>query len=903
MGYNNNKHSLSDAQRTAVSALIEAKQGEILAVNGPPGTGKTTMLLSIVACLWVENALKETEPPIIIANSTNNQAVTNIIDSFAKDFSKGDEPFAGRWIDGVDSFGSYFVSNMRLTAAKEKKYLTEDILKRMETYDFYIQAKASYLKKAQKTFNNKNITVKEVVRELHQRLSENKAILNRIEDAYRNYHNLKIQSVENSDFDYKSEKISELSEMLEKNEKDMEAIEKKWERFLESENLFLFFLSFLPFVRAKRNIKAKVYAEKNDFSKYLQVDNIETDKLLSEIKAEKENIHAKNERIKAFINAKKTYVDALKELKEPKEDIDPDLPFIEMDKKADMKIRFEMFLIATHYWEGRWLLDMEQLIDNGHLDKTDWKYKNIRENNWKRRMKITPCAVMTSYMLPSYFSFSRKIHDNVNKVSYLYDFIDLLIVDEAGQVPPEVAGAGFALAKKALVIGDTLQIPPISKLTKSIDMGNLHKAELLSKKQTLNEIDKVYKELQLKGIASDGGSVMRISQNRSKYYPEKKMERGLYLYEHRRCYDDIIEYCNELCYKGILKPVRGVADSNAFLPSIGYLNIEGKCQDALGSKKNELEAKMIAGWIISKYKQLRDTYGGKEIKEIISVVTPFREQARIIAEFLKQSKKENIKAELSQITVGTVHSLQGAERDIVLFSPTYSRHNKGHFIDKDKSMLNVAVSRAKDSFLVFGDMSLFDRLSTSPSGILAKYLFANENNELCYVHQYSKMFARHDLVAKESPMEVLTDYKEHDIFLKNIVSKATRRIIIISPWIIYSTFEKNGYDKLLSNYKELKITVYTDEKFNTYTQNRIDKKKEEEFHSTLNKLNKLGIEVKVKNNIHSKIVIKDNDCICIGSFNWFSAQRGGKYANTEHSIVYHGENATDEIEHILKQLN
>ncbi|WP_447942367.1 hypothetical protein, partial [Shigella sonnei] len=57
--------------------------------------------------------------------------------------------------------------------------------------------------------------------------------------------------------------------------------------------------------------------------------------------------------------------------------------------------------------------------------------------------------------------------------SYLYDFADLLIVDEAGQVLPEVAAASFALAKKALVIGDTEQIPPIWSIAPAIDVGNM----------------------------------------------------------------------------------------------------------------------------------------------------------------------------------------------------------------------------------------------------------------------------------------------------------------------------------------------------------------------------------------------------------------------------------------------
>jgi len=56
---------------------------------------------------------------------------------------------------------------------------------------------------------------------------------------------------------------------------------------------------------------------------------------------------------------------------------------------------------------------------------------------------------------------------------YLYDTIDLLIVDEAGQTTPPVAGAAFALARRALVIGDTEQIQPIWEVPGRVDAGNL----------------------------------------------------------------------------------------------------------------------------------------------------------------------------------------------------------------------------------------------------------------------------------------------------------------------------------------------------------------------------------------------------------------------------------------------
>ncbi|WP_181149683.1 hypothetical protein [Arthrobacter sp. MYb227] len=52
--------------------------------------------------------------------------------------------------------------------------------------------------------------------------------------------------------------------------------------------------------------------------------------------------------------------------------------------------------------------------------------------------------------------------------------------------------------------------------------------------------------------------------------------------------------------------------------------------------------------------------------------------------------------------MGTAHRLQGAERPIVLFSPTYGQNSpQAGFIDANPELMNVAVSRAKDLFIVF----------------------------------------------------------------------------------------------------------------------------------------------------------------------------------------------------------
>src|SRR5699024_9159609 len=129
---------------------------------------------------------------------------------------------------------------------------------------------------------------------------------------------------------------------------------------------------------------------------------------------------------------------------------------------------------------------------------------------------------------------------------YLYNFADLLIVDEAGQVLPEVAGASFSLSKKALVIGDTLQIEPIWSIIEKVDIGNLQAANIICG----TDIEQKYEHLTQLGKTAAKGSVMKIAQQASRYHYDPEMAPGMFLYEHRRCYDEIIGFCNELVYKG-----------------------------------------------------------------------------------------------------------------------------------------------------------------------------------------------------------------------------------------------------------------------------------------------------------------------------------------------------------------
>ena len=131
------------------------------------------------------------------------------------------------------------------------------------------------------------------------------------------------------------------------------------------------------------------------------------------------------------------------------------------------------------------------------------------------------------------------------------------------------------------------------------------------------------------------------------------------------------------------------------------------------------ECKAIVGWLLGTRPAIEAHYG-KPLEKAVGIVTPFRAQKEILS--------DRIKRELDiQMQVGTVHTFQGGEKEIIIFSPVYDANYQGaFFFDIGPNMLNVAVSRVKDSFLVFGASEIFDRNAQNlPSGILGRYLRNN----------------------------------------------------------------------------------------------------------------------------------------------------------------------------------
>lgn len=391
---------------------------------------------------------------------------------------------------------------------------------------------------------------------------------------------------------------------------------------------------------------------------------------------------------------------------------------------------------------------------------------------------------------------------------------------------------------------------------------------------------------------------IKVAQQASRYHYDPDMEPGMFLYEHRRCYDEIIGFCNELVYKGKLKPMRGTSPEKGIFPALGYLHIDGIFQQASsGSRLNKLEAKVIAKWLAEHKETLEKKYK-EPIHKIVGIVTPFGAQVAAIKKAIRESEGGiNVDGGEDSLTVGTVHSLQGAERKIVIFSTVYLKHANGNFIDTQPSMLNVAVSRAKDSFLVFGDMDILNPSSKTPRGFLSNYLFAKEANELCFEY-----IEREDLTKSDNiKFQLLKDAKEHDVFLQNALNNTQKEILIVSPWVKLTAIEHINILSVMEMAvkKGVKVSVYTDLELNTSHSNKEQRKElNNELFKIITQFKNKGIEAQFVNKVHSKLVIKDNDLLCVGSFNWLSAQREGEYARHETSLTYQGNsnNLINEIQ-------
>lgn len=768
VGHINKTYPLSPSQREAMVELARLKDGQLLTVNGPPGTGKTTLLQSVVAQVWVNAALRGSECPLIVVTSTNVKAVENVLDCFGKIAA---EMRHVRWHPYSGGFGIFFASEGRETkyptcTAKNHPYTEHESDNGVAAVERY------FLLKATEYFGQGQSSVDQVVDGLRNRLHEcERKIRALVAERYElfrltgqnaqegaktgcvrllTHYRIQIDDATRRIQDAVQELKAcddELQKLKREHEVAMRVIdsaEQNWNSYIASSPLWLDLLSFLPPVRRRRRARDRSFLMSNPLTADLSERGELVDQKFAALRqAEVSRARAADDAVekrRAEVDERRNA--AVQDLQTARQswasidktfrrwsalvcnELEPmlDVSLEKLNDQIDLILRAPMFCLADWYWTGKWLLEMKTRLANG---QTDTKGRAKLEAKYRRFAKLSPCIVSNFHMAPNFFTAWQ------GEDIPLWNTIDLLIVDESGQVSPDVGAPMFALARRALVVGDIFQIEPVWNNGETTDRANAVKFDLISTAR-----DTRYDQLAEAGYAPASGSLMRIA-NRSceiQKYPDL---RGLMLTEHRRCVPEIVGYCNELIYSGRLEPRRpGIEIGKRVLPAFGYYRVSSEDKRVGSSRQNPGEAASIVAWLKASREMIERHYldenGARTpIWRLVGIITPFSAQARAIERELKKQIPELMRKE-SRMIVGTVHALQGAERSIVIFSSTYgSSYTGGTFFDQKPNMLNVAVSRAKDSFLVFGNLALFDaKFRSRPSGLLATYLMGNAGREV-----------------------------------------------------------------------------------------------------------------------------------------------------------------------------
>lgn len=282
---------------------------------------------------------------------------------------------------------------------------------------------------------------------------------------------------------------------------------------------------------------------------------------------------------------------------------------------------------------------------------------------------LAPCLMMSPLSVAQYLPADQAL-------------FDVVIFDEASQITVWDAVGSLARGKQVIIAGDPKQMPPTNFFARSEDDpdGDV-------------EID-----ADLESILDEmlGASIPPCLLNL--HYRSRR--ESLIAFSNSRYYDSSL-----ITFPAPIHPDRAV---KLVRPDGFYAR--GK------ARHNEGEAKAIVAEILK-----RLTHSDEQVRmQSIGVVTFNTEQQGLIEDLLDKARSANPGIEpafssehtLEPVFVKNLETVQGDERDVILFSVTYGPDQTGHVTmnfgplnrDGGERRLNVALTRARSEMLVFSTL-------------------------------------------------------------------------------------------------------------------------------------------------------------------------------------------------------
>ena len=263
------------------------------------------------------------------------------------------------------------------------------------------------------------------------------------------------------------------------------------------------------------------------------------------------------------------------------------------------------------------------------------------------------------------------------------DVIDRLVIDEAAQCAPIHAVPALARARRAMLTGDTAQLPPIYTLDPRVD-------------------ERLARGLDEAAIAPFRMSAVSVTSAQA--VAESRARTRLSLTEHFRSQPPIVDLASR--WSGytldVRTPPRSLADLSPYLAApVVVLAVRGASERAGEGIVNEAEAERAI-------RLVTEIVQGGVAPSDIAVLTPFVGQSARI----ERSLAELGLAGREGVLVSTVHRLQGGERRVVVFSLTATTRRHIKWVAERPHLLHVATSRAQDHLVVLLDPDAARREAT-----------------------------------------------------------------------------------------------------------------------------------------------------------------------------------------------
>lgn len=302
-------------------------------------------------------------------------------------------------------------------------------------------------------------------------------------------------------------------------------------------------------------------------------------------------------------------------------------------------------------------------LRKSELDKYDYRqaFKEIVEE------KVLPCWCTTTV-------------DVSSSIPFIAGLFDVVIIDEASQCDIASCLPLLYRAKRAVIVGDNNQLKHLSFLPAAINNANIESNELGKYSYICN-----YKDNSIFDFANffSKGNIMLKQQYRG--------------------FANFMNFSNKKFYNNAIKNDKLSDDNN----SIQVIQVNGAI--SAGKTVNNEECKEII-------KQIKDiVQGGNDTT--IGILSPFRDQVKHIEKIIcNVFTLEEI--EKHKILVGTAHSFQGEERDIMFLSWTVADNSPVQqftFIN-NPNLFNVSITRANKQ------VRNFISVNNLPKGLLKEYI-------------------------------------------------------------------------------------------------------------------------------------------------------------------------------------